>query len=276
MVYPAKDRTARQETLPQELQARYRPYPYEVQETPWEAFKGKPKPWKIGLDHLPGRLAVARGRDRARSVSSSTRRRRRASSRARCRSTSSRATRRRRPSSRSPRSSRWCATASTASCCCRSPGRRSRRRSTRPERPACPSSSSTTSFANAKYAVNVWSQNNSPAAAGVAGLVKKGNVLFVRGIAGNPVEQAFQDAAVADIKACPGLKIVGTIYGKWTNATAKAETVKWLAVAPGHEDRRRDPERHHDGRHRSGVPAGRPGCRRSAAAAVRVASCPGG
>ena len=50
------------------------------------------------------------------------------------------------------------------------------------------------------------------------GLVKKGNVLFVRGIAGNPVEQAFQDAAVADIKACPGLKIVGTIYGKWTNA----------------------------------------------------------
>ena len=86
--------------------------------------------------------------------------------------------------------------------------------------------------ADAKYAVNVWSQNNSPAAAGVAGLVKTGNVLFVRGIAGNPVEQAFQDAAVADVKACPGLKIVGTIYGKWTNATAKAETVKWLAAHP--------------------------------------------
>jgi ribose transport system substrate-binding protein len=83
-----------------------------------------------------------------------------------------------------------------------------------------------------KYAVNVWSQNNSPAAAGVAGLVKKGNILMVRGIAGNPVEQAFQDAAIADIKACPGLKVVGTVWGKWTNATATAEVAKWLAAHP--------------------------------------------
>ena len=71
----------------------------------------------------------------------------------------------------------------------------------------------------AKYVVNVWSQNNSPAAAGGAGIVKKGSILMVRGIAGNPVEQAFQDAAMQDIKACPGLKVVGTIWGKWTNAT---------------------------------------------------------
>jgi ribose transport system substrate-binding protein len=84
----------------------------------------------------------------------------------------------------------------------------------------------------AKYVTNVWSQNNSPAAAGVLGLIKKGNVLIVRGIAGNPVEQAFHDAAIADIKACPGVKIVGTIYGKWTNASAKAEVVKWLAANP--------------------------------------------
>ncbi|HZR92450.1 MAG TPA: substrate-binding domain-containing protein [Gaiellaceae bacterium] len=84
----------------------------------------------------------------------------------------------------------------------------------------------------AKYVVNVWSQNNSPAAAGVAGLVKKGNILRVRGIPGNPVEQAFEDAATADIKACPGLKVVGEIWGKWTNATAKAETLKWLAAHP--------------------------------------------
>ena len=83
-----------------------------------------------------------------------------------------------------------------------------------------------------KYTVNVWSQNNSPAAAGVAGLVKKGNVLFVRGIAGNPVEQAFQDAAVADVKACPGLKTVGTVWGKWTNATATSEVLKWLNAHP--------------------------------------------
>ena len=88
-------------------------------------------------------------------------------------------------------------------------------------------------IADADYAVNSWSQNNSGAAAGVAGLVKKGNLLFVRGLAGNPVEQAFEDAAEADVKACPGLKIVGTVWGKWTNPTAKSEVVKWLAAHPG-------------------------------------------
>jgi ribose transport system substrate-binding protein len=86
---------------------------------------------------------------------------------------------------------------------------------------------------NSDYAVNVWSQNNSPAAAGVAGIVKKGNVLVVRGIAGNTVEQAFQDAAIADIKACPGLKVVGTVWGKWTNATAKSAVLQFLQSHPG-------------------------------------------
>ena len=86
---------------------------------------------------------------------------------------------------------------------------------------------------NSPYAINVWSQNNSPAAAGVAGLVKTGNVLIVRGIAGNTVEQAFQDAAVADIAACPGLKVVGTVYGNWTNATAKSAVTAFLAAHPG-------------------------------------------
>jgi ribose transport system substrate-binding protein len=86
---------------------------------------------------------------------------------------------------------------------------------------------------NSPYAINVWSENNSPAAAGVAGLVKKGNVLIVRGIAGNTVEQAFQDAAVADIAACPGLNVVGTVYGNWTNATAKAQVLSFLAAHPG-------------------------------------------
>ena len=86
---------------------------------------------------------------------------------------------------------------------------------------------------NSNYAINVWSQNNSPAAAGVAGLVKTGNVLIVRGIAGNTVEQAFQDAAVKDIAACPGLNVVGTVYGNWTNATAKAQVLSFLAAHPG-------------------------------------------
>jgi len=86
---------------------------------------------------------------------------------------------------------------------------------------------------NSPYAINVWSENNSPAAAGVAGLVKSGNVLVVRGIAGNTVEQAFQNAAVADIAACPGLKVIGTVYGNWTNATAKSAVLSFLASHPG-------------------------------------------
>jgi ribose transport system substrate-binding protein len=86
---------------------------------------------------------------------------------------------------------------------------------------------------NSPYAINVWSQNNSPAAAGVAGLVKTGNVLMVRGIAGNTVEQAFQNAAVADIAACPGLKVAGTVYGNWTNAAAKSAVLSFLTAHPG-------------------------------------------
>ena len=130
----------------------------------------------------------------------------------------------------------------------------------------------------AKYAVNVWSQNNSPAAAGVAGLVKNGQ--RAASCAASPATRSSRRSRTRPwptSRRAQGSRSSATIYGKWTNATAKAETVKWLAVAPRHEDRRRDPERHHDGRHRAGVPADRPHrCRRSAAAAARAVICPGG
>jgi ribose transport system substrate-binding protein len=86
---------------------------------------------------------------------------------------------------------------------------------------------------NSPYAINVWSQNNSPAAAGVAGLVKTGNILVVRGIEGNTVEAAFQNAAVADIAACPGLTVAGTVVGNWTDAQAKAAVLAFLTAHPG-------------------------------------------
>src|SRR5215467_14636278 len=35
--------------LPANVQERYGPWPYSVRATPWETFKGKPPPWKIGL-----------------------------------------------------------------------------------------------------------------------------------------------------------------------------------------------------------------------------------
>ena len=39
--------------LPPQIQARYGPWPYSVRATPWETFKGKKPPWKIGLITFP-------------------------------------------------------------------------------------------------------------------------------------------------------------------------------------------------------------------------------
>ncbi len=84
-----------------------------------------------------------------------------------------------------------------------------------------------------KYAVNVWSDSSTLAHAGVAGMVKKGNVLIVRGIAGNLTEKAFYDAAVADIKACPGMKVAGTLFGDFSSAKAKSVVTSYLISHPG-------------------------------------------
>jgi ribose transport system substrate-binding protein len=86
---------------------------------------------------------------------------------------------------------------------------------------------------NSKYVLNVWANNNSPADAGVSGIVKHGNVLIVRGVAGNTVEGAFQTAALADIKACPGLKVVGTVWGNWDSSVAKTAVLNFLTSHPG-------------------------------------------
>ena len=90
-------------------------------------------------------------------------------------------------------------------------------------------------ISESKYSINIYANNNSPAGAGVLGLVKKGNILIVRGIVGNPLETATQKAYVADVKACPGAKIAGEVIGQWSNPTAKSETLKWLAAHPGLE-----------------------------------------
>jgi ribose transport system substrate-binding protein len=41
---------------------------------------------------------------------------------------------------------------------------------------------------------------------------------------------------VAEVKACTGLKVVGTINGNWNNATAKTATQQFLASHPGQID----------------------------------------
>jgi ribose transport system substrate-binding protein len=94
---------------------------------------------------------------------------------------------------------------------------------------------------SSSYAVNIWSQNNSPSFAGTLDLLQKRgafgpgktvNVLRVRGIPGVTVEQAFQDAATADMSVCKGIHVVGTVWGKWNPATTKEEVLKFLASHP--------------------------------------------
>jgi ribose transport system substrate-binding protein len=86
---------------------------------------------------------------------------------------------------------------------------------------------------NSKYAVNVWTDSSTLADSGVAGMVKKGNVLFVRGIAGNLTEQAFYNAGAADVKACKGMNVVGTVFGNFSDATAKSVVTSFLTSHPG-------------------------------------------
>ena len=231
VVYPAKDPDGVFKTLPKQIQARYGPYPYEIKKTPWESFAAKPKPWKIGLITFPvgspwlanliKQVGVEFDKAKAKGLVEGTLQKYIQPSYATAT-----------PEQQISAIQQMVRNGVDGILLLPLAGP--------PLAPAIDAAGKAgvpvvildNVVADAEYAVNVWSQNNSPAAAGVAGLVKTGNVLFVRGIAGNPVEQAFQDAAVANVKACPGLKIVGTIWGKWTNATAKAETVKWLASHP--------------------------------------------
>ena len=231
VVYPAKDPDGAFKKLPKEIQARYGPYPYEIKATPWEAFKGKPKPWKIGLITFPvgspwladviKQVGTEFNKAKAKGLVEGTLQKYIQPSYATAT-----------PEQQINAIQQMVRDGVDGILLLPLAGPPLAPSIDAAGKAGVPVVILDNVVSDAKYAVNVWSQNNSPAAAGVAGLVKTGNVLFVRGIAGNPVEQAFQDAAVTDVKACPGLKIVGTIYGKWTNATAKAETVKWLAAHP--------------------------------------------
>lgn len=83
------------------------------------------------------------------------------------------------------------------------------------------------------YAVTVNSPN---IAAGTAKTIEllggKGNVLVVRGVPGVPAETYGYEQISSEIKACPGLKVIGEINGNWNNATAKTATLQFLASHP--------------------------------------------
>ena len=60
----------------------------------------------------------------------------------------------------------------------------------------------------------------------------KGNVLVVRGIAGNLAEQQFYNATVSVYKKYPGIHIVGTVWGQWTDAISEQAVAKVLSGLP--------------------------------------------
>jgi len=92
-----------------------------------------------------------------------------------------------------------------------------------------------------KYAINLTSNNQENSYAGtfklltekgVMGNGKTLNTLFVRGVAGVTVEQAYWDMLQADLKPCTGINDLGTVWGGWSPATTKTEVLKFLAAHP--------------------------------------------
>ena len=83
-----------------------------------------------------------------------------------------------------------------------------------------------------KYGVVVWSQNQYLADAGTLGLIKKGNLLIVRGLAGNPNDVVLYNQKIADLKYCPNIKVAASIYGNWDNGSAKTAVSQYLAAHP--------------------------------------------
>jgi ribose transport system substrate-binding protein len=61
---------------------------------------------------------------------------------------------------------------------------------------------------------------------------EKGNVLRVQGIAGTPPDNDTVAGEKLALKNCPNVKIVGEVYGEFSNAGAKSQTLKYLGTHP--------------------------------------------
>jgi ribose transport system substrate-binding protein len=60
----------------------------------------------------------------------------------------------------------------------------------------------------------------------------KGNVLLVRGIPGNAIDDAQYNAWMQVLKKYPGIKVVGTAYGQWADSPAQSAVSKMLPSLP--------------------------------------------
>jgi len=78
------------------------------------------------------------------------------------------------------------------------------------------------------YAVAAWSQNQIQADAGALGIIKSGNIIMVKGIAGNENDVVLYDQAIADLRDCPNIHVAAKLYGQWDEGTAKTVVTEYL------------------------------------------------
>jgi ribose transport system substrate-binding protein len=91
-----------------------------------------------------------------------------------------------------------------------------------------------TIFPGSKYVFSVWGNNQEPTYPATMNIIHgSGNVLIVRGIPGGVDEQLWYNEAMQAAKACPHVKVVGTVYSQWVDATAKTNILSWVAAHPG-------------------------------------------
>jgi ABC-type sugar transport system substrate-binding protein len=85
---------------------------------------------------------------------------------------------------------------------------------------------------NTPYAIAAWSQNQVQADAGTLGIIKQGNIVIVKGIAGNENDVVLSNQAIADLKNCPNIHLAATLYGSWDEGTAKTVVAQYIASHP--------------------------------------------
>jgi len=64
----------------------------------------------------------------------------------------------------------------------------------------------------------------------------EGNVLVVEGIPGTSGSDSQDRGVKAGLASAPGVKVVGSVAGMWTDQVAQGEVQKWLATHPGKLD----------------------------------------
>ena len=90
-------------------------------------------------------------------------------------------------------------------------------------------------IAQSKYGISVWSQNQYTADAATLKIISDnggGNLLEVRGIAGNENETLLYEQGVKDLADCPNIHIAGQVYGQWNASTAKTVVSQYLVSHP--------------------------------------------